>query len=152
MNYNTLGKEQERRIVRWCRDHGFPKADRVVRTGAGRDYAHRPDEGDVWLAPGVIAQSKRMSPVGRAERAVPQWMRETEAQGLAAHADVALLIVRREGTTDVGEWWAFLHLGTLIDLVDGRGIWGSESVRMTVADAATLIRVAGYGEPLRGAA
>ena len=156
-DYDRLGKEQERRIVRWAREHGFPFADRIVRTGAGKDYAHRADEGDVWLCPGVVVQSKRLSPPNRAERAVPGWMIQTEFQRAAAKADVALLIVRRAGTADVGEWWCFLPafiLARLLWIGATSTTWARADfpVRLLVSDAAKLLIAAGYGSDTEGAA
>lgn len=152
-NYDAIGKTNERAVVRWFRNNGFPGADRVVRTGAGKAYAHRADEGDIGLAPGVIAQSKRLSPVNRMERAIPGWMAETEAQRVAAGADIALLVVRREGTTDVGEWFAWLPLWQ-VSAIHGltRYPLASCPVRFQVANVAQLLRAAGYGEPLDEAA
>lgn len=152
-NSDRLGKEQERTIVRWARCNGFAHADRVVRTGAGRGYGHRADEGDVWLCPGVIAQSKRLAPVNRMERAVPVWLEQTEAQRVAADADVGLLIVRREGCADVGQWWCFLPLDDCLKLcqvgeIVRRGVDRGIPARLQVGDTARLLRAYGYGDPL----
>lgn len=151
-NSGRVGKAQEQAIVRHAKANGFPGADRIIRTGAGKGYAVRADEGDIWLCPGVIVQSKRLSPVTRMERAVIAWMIETEAQRVAAKAEYALLIVRREGTANVGHWWAHLYLRDLVWLATKHkhnvGDDHEERVRLTVADAYTLLRAAGYGTPV----
>ena len=151
----NVGKEQERHIVRHAKANGFPGADRIIRTGAGPNYSVRPDEGDIWLCPGIIIQSKRLSPPNRAERAVAGWLDETRAQCIAAGADYGVLIVRREGTADVGEWWAWLCVADVIRLHSGTRIalfnWARTArmpVRLTVADAYILLRSSGYGTPI----
>lgn len=120
-------------IFRWFQANGFPGADR---------------EG---LAPGVIAVFKSPASVHQAERAVPGWMAETEAQRQAAGADVALLVVRRDGTADVGEWWAFVDAFEFAQWCTDFEVHGSRlnfPVRLLVADAARLLRAAGFGTPL----
>jgi hypothetical protein len=155
MSSARVGKEQEQRIVRHAKNNGFPGADRIIRTGAGKDYAVRDDEGDIWLCPGVIVQSKRLSPPNRMERAITGWLAETEAQRVASRAAHAVLVVRREGTTDIGEWWAWFYFAGLF-AIRGCRIWDCWNftgtalmpVRLTVADAYTLLRTNGYGTPL----
>ena len=151
------GKVQERAIVRWAKTHGFPHADRVIRTGAGNGYAHRADEGDIWLAPGVVVQSKRLSPVNRAERAVAVWLEQTEAQRVAAGADIGLLVVRREGCADVGQYWCHLRMSDLQRLTwpdatpADLGV-GDPPLRLQLRDVAVVLRAYGYGQALEGRA
>jgi hypothetical protein len=149
----TRGLVTEQMTVRWFRDNGFPHAERTVRTGyrvATRELA---DAGDLGLCPGAIVAVKSLRPVNRAERAVPGWLAETEAQRVAASAEVALLVVRRDGTADVGEWWAWLTMHTLGELLT---TWTAPvpttlhppaPVRLLVADGCRLLRAAGYGSP-----
>ena len=148
-NSQRVGKDQERAIVNHARANGFPGADRIIRTGAGKDYAVRADQGDIWLCPGVIVQSKRLSPVSRMERCIKQWQAETNAQRIAAGAAFGVLIVRREGTTDVGDWWAWLTLTDLHILMESNLSLTGVPVRLTVADAYTLLRAAGYGSAVQ---
>lgn len=147
------GRDTEQAVAKWLRTHGFPHAERCVKTGWRTATGECPDPSDVVLAPGCIAQVKSLRPVNRMERAVPGWLAETEAQRQAAGAVVALLVVRRDGTADVGEWFAWLPLGRLHDVA-----WPLSSVKWTpfpdipvrllVADAARLLRAAGFGTPL----
>lgn len=145
------GKDNERALVTWARAHGYPHADRQIRTGAGRNYAHRPDTGDVTLCPGVIAQVKSLQPTTRAERMIPTWLKETEAQRAAAHADLALLVVRRHRTTNVGTWWTHLYLHTALVWLFGETRVPSYAndipVRLTLAHTVQLLRANGWGEP-----
>jgi hypothetical protein len=80
------------------------------------------------------------------------FLAETEAQRVAAGADVALLVVRRDGTADVGEWWAWLETRMLAWLTFAGQFQDFDApqlpVRLIVADACRLLRAAGYGEPV----
>lgn len=138
----NVGKDTEQRVARWLREHGFPHAERTVRTGyrvLGRALS---DFGDIDGTPGLSWQIKSLRPADRAERAVPEWLTETEAQRRATGADLGVLIVRRWGTTDVGRWWAFLRLDVL---AAGQG---DAPVRMEVRHAAAWLRILGYGQPI----
>lgn len=159
--HRRRGLVTEQMVCHWLRAHGFPGAERSVRTGYRTASRELPDAADVVLCPGVIAQVKSLSPASRAERAVPGWMAETEAQRVAAAADVALLIVRRPGTADVGEWFAYLPVGAVTVLCAIPVGWvdrcrpevdrsGDAWARLEMAGAAYLLRRAGYGDELPG--
>jgi hypothetical protein len=151
--HNARGKETERMAARWLRANGFPDCKRTVRTGYRATTHSLADQADLDLCPGLIAQVKSLRPANRAERAVPGWMGEVEMQRAACCADVALLIVRREGTANVGEWWAWLWLDDAAAM--HTGLYTSMRqipVRLLLSDAVTLLRHAGYGTPLDGAA
>jgi hypothetical protein len=150
------GKEAERAIVRWARDNGYPHAERVIRTGYRTAARQSADTGDVTLCPAVIVQAKTYTDAGRMERAIPQWMADTEAQRIAAGAEYALLVVRRNGCADVGEWWCWLPGHTFTTLTDPKAnVYPpnldepgapNPPVRITLADACALLRWAGWGD------
>jgi hypothetical protein len=150
------GKEAERAIVRWARVHGYPHAERVIRTGYRTAARQSADTGDVTLCPAVIVQAKTYTDAGRMERAVPQWMADTEAQRVAAGAEYALLVVRRNGCADVGDWWCWLpgHTFTMLTAPGatrpgaGLDVPGAPNppVRITLAAASALLRWAGWGD------
>lgn len=150
------GKQAERDVVNAARRNGFPHAERVVRTGYRTRTRVTADEGDVALCPGVIVQVKTYTDAGRMERAIPAWMAETEQQRQAAEADIALLVVRRNGTTDVTEWWCWLPLVAVRCLQTGDDAhcepetWSRVDqipVRTTFGDAVALLHSGGYGDP-----
>ena len=152
--HTARGKLTERLAARWFREHGFPGAERIVRTGYAAADRTAEDEGDIGLCPGAIVQVKALRPANRAERAVPTWLVQTEVQRVAAGAEIALLVVRRDGTADVGEWWAWLRttvvvlpLDPLVGTVDLHAA-AAVPIRLQVADAAQLLRGAGYGDPV----
>jgi hypothetical protein len=142
----NVGKDTEQRLARWLRDHGFPHAERTVRTGyrvAARSLA---DCGDIDGCPGLAIQAKSLRPADRAERAVEGWLTETELQRQTVGADHGVLVVRRWGTTDVGRWWAFLPAGVLGG--DRAAAEPLAPVRLEVRHAFALLRCWGYGEPI----
>lgn len=157
--HTRRGKETEQAAARWFRANGFDGCERVVRTGYRQANREMPDGGDLDLSPGAIAQVKSLRPATRMEREIPAWMSQTEQQRRAARADIALLVVRREHTSDVGEWWAWLPL-IAAEYLRGSGdghrytdpaTWtGTDTLplRLSVADAARLLRAGGYGTPL----
>jgi len=108
------GDIAERKVRDAFRTLGFPHCE---RTRAG----HPDDHGDMWLAPGVMAQVKD---VGSPSYGV--WLADTETQRVAGNADHAVLVHKRRGVGDPTQWY----------------------VVMTVEQAAGLLRAAGYGEPL----
>ncbi|MCP3799761.1 hypothetical protein NLX83_10875 [Allokutzneria sp. A3M-2-11 16] len=146
------GAEAERKVAGWLRDHGFPGAERAVRTGfttGGRTVA---DPGDITGTPALVWQVK-----DQAREAVEAWLDETEQQRLGGPgtvpADLGLLVVRRRGKADVGRWWVWLPAAQLVALVaDARTPAVSRPVRMELGDLVPLLRAAGYGEPLGGVA
>lgn len=85
-NHNKArGDQYERDILAIARRSGFPFAE---RTRPGR----KEDQGDIHLAPGLIAQCKdQKTPEWR------DWLAELEEQRLEAHADHGLLVVKRRG-------------------------------------------------------
>ncbi len=141
------GAVTERMVVTWLRAHGWPDAERRLVTGHRTRSRTRPDHGDVTGTP-ICWQVKSLRPVNAAERRVPAWMAETEAQRQASGADIGVLVVRRDGTSDVGEWWAWLRLDAVAHLIDTPWcVPSSAPMRLTVADAVTLLHDAGYGDP-----
>lgn len=112
------GTSAESAVVKYLHDHGHPEARRLVLAGSA-------DQGDVWVTHGVIAEVKHrrtttsnagVGQPGKAELA--KWMAEAETERINARADIAVLIVKRSGTTNVGDWWAYLPLWAVGDLLD----------------------------------
>ena len=87
----SKGTAAETAVVRYARAHGFPHADRLTLTG-------RYDRGDVLLAPGAIAEVKAgKAAQGASYNQVLAWLDETERERVNARADIAVLIVQRQG-------------------------------------------------------
>lgn len=143
------GHETERAVARWLRDHGFPGAERGVRTAytaGGRTVA---DPGDITGTPCLAWQVKYCE-----REHIPAWLQETEEQREAAEADYGILVARRSGRTDPGTWWAWIPLHAFASLIacgwDHRlsltGI-GARPCRLELRDVVALLRAAGYGDP-----
>lgn len=152
-----VGKDTEQRVARWLRGNGFPHAERTVRTGyrvTGRQLA---DAGDIDGTPGITWQVKSLRPATRAEREVPGWLLETDAQRAATGASVGLLVVRRWGTTDVGRWWAYINASDLFGVADGFAGAALNPgvimpVRLELRHMVTLLRGWGWGSTDEAAA
>lgn len=148
---NPKGTQAETAVVRYARLAGFPGADRLTKTGAK-------DRGDVGLCPGVIVEVKNLLTAGKRGPTPAQmvdWMNQTEKERSNAGAELGILIVKREGTTDVGRWWAFLPVDDLVRLVTGKGStlmraneYMGIPVSLPVRELLQLLRFGGYGEPL----
>jgi hypothetical protein len=150
------GKRAERALVAWLRAHGWPGAERTVRTGHRTRQRVSVDKGDVDGTPGVCWQLKDVADA--ALHRVPVWLNETERQRMAAGADLGVLVVKRRGHSDPGDWWAWVPLVTLMHGVmtpaAASGIGAARMftvpVRLAVADLAPILRHQGYGTPFDG--
>lgn len=143
-----IGTAAETAVVRAARTRGFPHADRLTLTG-------NKDRGDIGLCPGVILEIKG----GEKARAasdldIERWLDETNREAFHAGADVAFLVTQRRGVgaPNAHRWWAWWRLSWLEHLrgheTNTDDLDGSAPVRMLLDDALTLIRTAGYGQPL----
>lgn len=79
------GDRYERDILKMCRDAGFTWAE---RTRPGR----REDEGDIHVAPGLIAQTKDVATPNWRD-----WLTELADQIRCARASHGFLVVKRRG-------------------------------------------------------
>ena len=143
------GTAAETALLRYAHQHGFPHADRQPLRG-------NRDQGDLALCPGVVVEVKNhsgMPALGQPSAAVlAQWMNQTEVERTNARAAIGLLVVKRKGTTDPGRWFAYLPLTALTGLVsfEQPAHPGADDIPvcMSVADAVTVLRGHGYGQPL----
>jgi hypothetical protein len=152
-------KDSERKVASYLRVVGFPGAERTVRTGYKNHARHLPDYGDIDGTPGVAWQIKDTT--DREWWRVPNWLAETNAQRLAAQADVGVLVVRRPGHGHPGQWWAWMWLGPFLNLTmgsdshwepePGEGELWDAPIRMELRHVVPVLRVAGYGTQLEAA-
>ena len=153
----TRGVVTERKLATFLREHGFPHAERAVKTGVVTRTRTVVDPGDITGTPGLVWQAKALRPLTRAENEVPAWMHETEQQRVGASADLGVLVVRRD-QRPAEQWFAFVPL---VDLYRLRGVELPEPMRhgdrlaelamparLFLADLVTLVRSCGYGDPL----
>ena len=110
---NRKGRKAERKAVDWIRANGFPWAERRGRGESGPDVT--------GLGPGLEVEVK-----DRDRMALAEWVDQVTADAEESGAVVALVLHKRRGKTDVGDWYA----------------------TMPASVAFWLIRAAGYGTPL----
>jgi hypothetical protein len=149
-----VGKQTEQLVARYLRERGLAGVERAVRTGfraGGREVA---DAGDLTGWPGVCVQVKSLRPANAAERQTRTWLAETESQRKQSGASVGLLVVRRWGTLDVGEWWCFLLARDLFGMADGHSATALRQlapVRLELSDVVDMMQTWGWApapEPL----
>lgn len=130
------GTREETRVVDWLKDHGWPRARRIAPGGTS-------DKGDIEWTTGVIVEVKhRRTTTSNAGLGQPghleleAWMTELDVEILHADARYGWLIVKRSGTTDVGQYWAYIRLGDLAYMLSG-----ADGLRHSVADAVICMTV-----------
>lgn len=116
------GLRTERDVAAYCRANGMPGAERSVSTGwrsRGRQLA---DLGDIKGIPGVCLQVRNVvksHPRGLAGKALLEMMAQTRMQGEAAGAALAILLEKRAGHADVGQWWVHVPANLMAALLVG---------------------------------
>lgn len=149
-----IGTAAETAVVRWLQTNGFPNAERRALRGTQ-------DAGDVTGTPGLAWSIKGGHMAKTASDGyIRDWLAALELQRANARADIGILVQQRAGAgpANAGRWWAWMPLDAAFRVcavslgyaavrpaVDPR-----IPVRLTLADAAALLRAAGYGEPVRG--
>jgi len=106
-----LGTQHETHIVNWLKAHGWPWSHRRTQKGSA-------DEGDICLSeriPFTIEAKASKSTTDRA--AIGTWIRELEAEVAAVGDDAGVVIHKRRGTTDVGEYVAIMPVKYLNHLL-----------------------------------
>ncbi len=100
--HKRRGDQAERQVVDWLRANGYPHAARI-RAG------WEDDMGDIDGVPGVVIDVK-----ARKELRIGEWVDHLDDQMTAAHTTSGLVIVKRRGITDVGEWIAACKVRTAL--------------------------------------
>lgn len=107
------GARCENDVVNWLREQGFPHAERRI---AGMDN----DTGDITGIPGLVIEVK-----DRQKHDFPAYMRQLTEEMTAADVDTGLVIAKKKGTTNVGEWYAMMPVELAIELLRYYG-YGTE--------------------------
>lgn len=142
------GKQTELRLAAYLRNHGWPDANRTVRTGWRTATREDPDVGDIRGAPGLVWQAK--SGATMSDLDIETALADTIRQAVAA--DYGILVLRRTGKTDVGKWWAYLPGRDIFALLNhGQPLQNRAPVldkpwRTHVEVVVELLHLAGYGE------
>jgi hypothetical protein len=96
------GDRAERDAASWFRNNGWPDADRSL--GAGRPQ----DRGDLTGIRWFCIQVK-----DQAQYRINTWMPEMLEQKWRARAEYGVLLLKRRGTTDTGQWYAVMTVEDL---------------------------------------
>lgn len=157
-----IGTEFTTGVIRYLKDHGYPYAELRNQRGAL-------DQGDITgLGPGLVIECKGGHAAEAASDAqIVAWLRETEVERQNAKADVGVLVTKRKGygRANAGLWWAHMNAETLKTLMgqDAYLISATDPasvrkislalavdfpIRLHLRDAVTLLRSAGYGDPI----
>jgi len=100
------GASAEREVASFLRDNGLPHAD---RRGSGFTAS------DIIGTPGVSWEIKDQDAIRLRE-----WFAQTEEQQTEDGAQLGVLIIKRKGKTNPGDWYAVVTLADLCDLLEGR--------------------------------
>ena len=97
------GAAAEKAVVEYL-NRWWPLAERRRLTGAW-------DKGDISGIPGTVLEVKNEKTIRLA-----QYMKELDVEMANAKADIGAVIVKKRGTSDVGEWYAVMPVRELIHL------------------------------------
>lgn len=144
------GVRAERAVVTWLRTHGWPHAERAVRTGYTTTSRDSADPGDVIGTPGIVWQITDRGDIDQ-DAVLTRRLADTEAQRAAAHADIGVLVAKRRGVATPGRWWAWVP--AIVISLDALGNVGIENVhddwhapvRLELAALTRLLGHFGYG-------
>lgn len=140
------GADAERAVVTYLRDHGWPGAERAVRTAYRTANRTLDDPGDITGTPLLVWQVK-----DHAREHITEWLAETEDQRAAVRAGYGILVVRRRGTADPGRWWVWLtgeDLAGLFSCDDESLVPGTvlqAAFRTELDTVVRLLRAHGFG-------
>lgn len=105
----SKGNAAERAVVQYLRDNGYPFAGRM-RSGWADD------KGDIENVPETCVEVKAEKRIDLAG-----YMVELEREMANAKADTGVVIVKKRGTTDVGQWYACAPAHIWIQLLKESG-------------------------------
>lgn len=99
------GAAAEARVRNWLRAHGWPLAE--VRKKEGPN-----DRGDISGCPNLVIEVKDCRNLR-----LYDWIDEMLVERLRDGARYGYLIVKRSGTTDVGNWYGMVPVATMNDMI-----------------------------------
>jgi hypothetical protein len=108
--HRRKGPSFERLIADYLKEHGFPFADRRVKTGA-RDTG---DVGGVHVYDRrVVIEAKNYG--GRLEPST--WLKEAQLEAANDQAAIGVVVAKRRGTTEPGRQYVLMELADLVFLL-----------------------------------
>lgn len=99
------GTRAESAVVEFLRRNGFPYAERRALAGVN-------DKGDISGLGPIVVEVKDHQKITLAE-----FVAELKQEVLNAEAETGVVIVKKRGTLNVGEWYAVMPAAWWVDLV-----------------------------------
>jgi hypothetical protein len=130
VNGQAKGKRGELDVVNYLKPW-FPDARRTVRTGFRNAKTSAADEGDIDGTPGLCLQVKVLGTELVSGKVLQDIYADTTEQ---ASGRMPLIVNKRNGRGEVGQWWVWLTVGDLVQLKSGMP-------RYMVNGGLTLVRV-----------
>jgi hypothetical protein len=103
------GTSAETAVVNWLKKQGRKNVERRSLSGVN-------DRGDIAGIPEVVIEVKN-----HARMTLPEWLRELEVEIQNDNADTGVVIHKKKGTTNVGEWYATMPVDLWYQLLDKAG-------------------------------
>lgn len=102
------GTRAENHVVAYLKED-FPYVERRALAGVN-------DKGDVAGIPGVVIEIK-----DHAKITLSEWLKELEQEMDNADADTGVVIAKKRGTLDVGDWYAVMPVSVWVSLLKSAG-------------------------------
>lgn len=155
INSQAKGKRAERDLAKWLRTHGYPDAERAVKTGTTQTH----DAGDLILECDgfrLCVEVKHYAG-GLSDREIIDFGEKLMRQVRQSRSNLGVLIERRDRAPEPARWNAYLDAEDFallkIPRLENFGFeflpherW--EPVRVPVGYLARLLREAGLARPL----
>jgi hypothetical protein len=103
------GTSAETAVVNWLKEQGRKHVERRALHGTL-------DRGDIAGIPCVVIEVKN-----HARMELSQWLKELEVEIANDKAESGVVIHKKKGTTDVGEWYATMPVKVWHKLIHGAG-------------------------------
>lgn len=102
------GTRAENHVVEYLKKF-YPYAERRALAGIN-------DKGDVTGIPGVVVEVK-----DHAKITLSEWLKELEQEIVNADAGTGVVVAKKRGTLDVGDWYAVMPVHVWVSLLKEAG-------------------------------
>ena len=110
MNKSKIkGTQAETAVVKWFVSKGRKHVERRALLGGN-------DRGDISGLPGVVVEVKNVKAME-----LSQWVKELEVEMKNDKANTGVVIHKKKGTTDVGQWYATMPADVWFKLLEEAG-------------------------------
>jgi hypothetical protein len=103
------GTSAETAVVKWLIGKGRKHVERRALLGGN-------DRGDIAGLPGVVIEVKNVKAMD-----LSQWVKELAVEMKNDKADTGVVIHKKKGTTDVGQWYATMPADVWFKLLEEAG-------------------------------